>query len=122
MLLKFGQIVDLEKLEVLSSNPVIDEKKQQLRGMEQQGSKELTVLDSKIEEKRRELVAMVRDNTFRLNRMHDLITTMKAMEERLDIRQKSMVSSVLNFQFTDQKCSMERWRHSVAIMHPSLAA
>ena len=92
MLLKFGQIVDLEKLEVLSSNPVIDEKRKQLRVIEQQGGKELAVLEGKIEEKRRELVAMVQDNTFRLNRMHDLITTMKAMEERLDIRQKSMVS------------------------------
>ena len=93
MLLKFGQIVDLEKLEVLSSNPVIDEKRHLLREMEQQGSREMAVLDSKIEEKRKELVAMVRDNTLRLNRMHDLNTTMKAMEERLDIRQKSMVSS-----------------------------
>ncbi len=93
MLLKFGQIVDLEKLEVLSSNPIIDDKRQQLRVMEQQASKELAILDNKIEEKRRELVAMVQDNTFRLNRMHDLITTMKAMEERLDIRQRNMVSS-----------------------------
>ncbi len=92
MLLKFGQIVDLEKLEVLSSNPVIEERRQQLRQMEVQGSREMATMQGKIDQKKRELVRMVKENTVRLNRMHDLITTMTHMEERLDARQRSMVS------------------------------
>lgn len=92
MLLKFGQIVDLEKLEVLSSNPVIEEKRQQLREMELQAGREVAAVQGKIEHKKQELVSLVQENTVRLNRMHDLITTMKEMGERLDARQKSMVS------------------------------
>lgn len=75
-MLKFGQIVDLEKLEVLSSNPVIEERRQQLRQMEVQGSREMATMQGKIDQKKRELVRMVKENTVRLNRMHDLITTM----------------------------------------------
>lgn len=91
MLLKFGQIVDLEKLEVLSSNPVIEERRQQLRELELQGNREMACLQGKIDQKKRELVRMVKENTQRLNRMHDLITTRTQMEERLDARQRSMV-------------------------------
>ena len=92
MLLKFGQIVDLEKLEVLSSNPIIDERRQQLRELELQANREMAWVQEKIDQKKRELVRMVKENTQRLNRMHDLITTRTQMEERLDARQRSMVS------------------------------
>ena len=92
MLLKFGQIVDLEKLEVLSSNPIIDERRQQLRELELQANREMARVQEKIDQKKRELVRMVKENTQRLNRMHDLITTRTQMEERLDARQRSMVS------------------------------
>lgn len=92
MLLKFGQIVDLERLEVLSSNPVIEERRQQLREVERLGSLELATVQTKIEQKKKELVRMVQENTRRLNRMHHFISTMNQMEERLDARQKSMVS------------------------------
>ena len=89
---KFGQTVDLEKLEVLSSNPVIEEKRQQLREMERQGSKEVAAVNSKIDQRRKELVRMVKKNTVQMNRKHGLLTTMTQMGERLDVRQKSMVS------------------------------
>lgn len=91
MMLKFGQIVDLEKLEVLSSNPIIEERRKELRRMEQGGTMELLTMQEKIEQKKRELVEMIKENTIRLNRMHDLITTRTQMEERLDARQKNMV-------------------------------
>ena len=92
-MLKFGQIVDLEKLEVLSSNPVIEEKRQKLREMELQGAREMASVQGKIEQKKKELVKMVKENTLRLNRMHDLVSTMNHMEERLDARQRTMVSA-----------------------------
>ena len=92
MLLKFGQVVDLEKLEVLSSNPMIEEKRQQLRELERQGSREVAAMQARIEQKRKELVRMVQENTRRQNRLYELVTTKRQMEERLDIRQKSMVS------------------------------
>ena len=92
MLLKFGQIVDLEKLEVLNCNPAIDEKRVQLREMEVQANRQMTAVQAKIDQKRRELLRVVQENTLRLNRMHDLITTKKEVEERLDARQKSMVN------------------------------
>ena len=91
MLLKFGQIVDLEKLEVLSSNPIIEEHRRKLRKMEQDGNKELLTLRERIERKKRELIEMIKENTIRLNRMHDLITTKTRIEERLDVKQKNMV-------------------------------
>ena len=50
-MLKFGQIVDLEKLEVLSSNPVIEEKWQKLWEMELQGAREMASVQGKIEQK-----------------------------------------------------------------------
>ena len=95
MLMKFGQIVDLEKLEVLQSNPVIEEKRHQLREMEYQGNQEVAAVQAKINQKKKELLNVVRENTLRLNRKHSLITTMRGIEERLDIRQKSMVSQCI---------------------------
>ena len=92
-MLKFGQIVDLEKLEVLSSNPVIEEKRQKLREMELQGAREMASVQGKIDQKKKERVKMVKENTLRLNRMHDLVSTMNRMEERLDARQRTMVSA-----------------------------
>ena len=94
MLEKFGQIVDLEKLEVLSSNPVIEEKREQLRLMDEEGVREANRVQAMIVDKRRELVHLKRENTKRLKRKHALITTMTEIGERLDARQKSMVSAV----------------------------
>ena len=62
MMLKFGQIVDLE---VLSSNPVIKEKQQKLREMELQGAQEMACMQGKIEQKKKELVKTVKENTMR---------------------------------------------------------
>lgn len=92
MQLKFGQIVDLEKLEVLQSNPAIEEKKDQLRAMDKQARREVNEIQEKIEEKKRELVSAVRANTQRLNRIYSLISVKNGIEERLDARQKTMVS------------------------------
>ena len=91
MLLKFGQVVDLKKLEVLQSNPVLDEKRAQIRSLEMEGMKEIVLVKEKVEQKRRELMGVVQDNTVRLKRMYELLTLEREISRRLDARQKSMV-------------------------------
>ncbi len=92
MLLKFGQIVDLEKLEVLTRNPAIDEKRLLLREMERKASRETAAMEAKVQQKRRDLASVIQKNTRKLNRMYNLITTEKELEKKLDARQKSIVS------------------------------
>lgn len=91
MMLKFGQIVDLQKLEVLQSNPVLDYKKAQLQALQWEGGKEVVVVKEKVEQKRRELMSVVQENTARLKRMYELLTMEREIGGRLDARQKVMV-------------------------------
>ena len=91
MMLKFGQIVDLKKLEVLQSNPVLEEKRALLQSLEREGMKEVDVLRAEVEQKRRELKDIMLENTARLKRKYHLVTMEREMGIRLDARQKSMV-------------------------------
>ncbi len=91
MMLKFGQIVDLDKLEVLQSNPVLEEKRVKLDLLEKESLRETRMMDRKVELKRHELMTVTQENTERNTRKHKLLTTLRDVQEQLDSRQKSMV-------------------------------
>ena len=92
MMLKFGRIVDLDRLEGLSVNHIVGELRGKLRKVEQKREQEVALVETKINAEKRRLAAMTRENTQRLNRLHDLRSTKDRLEKRLNARQKSMVS------------------------------
>lgn len=91
MMLKFGRIVDLDRLEGLSVNHIVEELRSKLRTMEQRAGKDLAAISAQIETENHRLAAVTRENTKRLDRQHDLYTTKESLEDRLNMRQKSMV-------------------------------
>ena len=90
-MLKFGRIVDLDRLEGLSVNHIVEELRSKLRTMEQRASKDLAAISAQIEAENHRLAAVTRENTKRLDRQCDLYTTKESLEDRLNTRQKSMV-------------------------------
>ena len=92
MMLKFGRIVDLDRLEGLSVNHIVGDLRSKLRKVEQKREQEVASIEAKINAEKRRLTAVTRENTQRLNRLHELRDTKDKLEERLNARQKSMVS------------------------------
>ena len=102
MLLKFGRIVDLDRLEGLSVNHIVEELKAKLRAMEKKANKELASIEAEIAAERRKLAQVTRENTETLRQTHALFTEQTGLEERLNARQKSMVTNSLRFNFIVQ--------------------
>ena len=92
MMLKFGQIVDMDKLEVLQSNPVLDEKRVKLDLLEKESLRETRAMNRKVDLKRRELMTVTQENTERNTQKHKLLTSLRDLQGQLDSRQKAMVS------------------------------
>ena len=92
MMLKFGRIVDLDRLEGLSVNHIVEDLRSKLRKVEQRREQEVSLIEAQIDSEKRKLAAMTRENTHRLNRLHELRSEKERLEERLNARQKSMVS------------------------------
>ena len=92
MMLKFGQIVDMDKLEVLQSNPVLDEKRVKLDLLEKESLRETRAMNRKVDLKRRELMTVTQENTERNTQKHKLLTRLRDLQGQLDSRQKAMVS------------------------------
>ena len=90
-MLKFGRIVDLDRLEGLSVNHIVGDLRSKLRKVEQKREKDVSAIDALINQEKRKLAAMTRENTHRLNRLYELRSTKDRLEERLNARQKSMV-------------------------------
>lgn len=90
MLLKFGQVVDLDRLEGLGTNRIVEELRGKLSALEHRTSQELAELEAQMDTERHRLVAVTRENT-RLNQLHELLTTQTQLEQKLNARQKSMV-------------------------------
>jgi len=91
MLLKFGQVVDLDRLEGLGTNRIVEELRGKLSALEHRTSQELAELEAQMDTERHRLVAVTRENTQRLNQLHELLTTQTQLEQKLNARQKSMV-------------------------------
>ena len=92
MMLKFGRIVDLDRLEGLSVNHIVEGLHGKLRKVEQRRERDVSVIETEINSEKRNLAAVTRENTERLNRLHELHNAKERLEERLNARQKTMVS------------------------------
>ncbi|KAK3107014.1 hypothetical protein FSP39_005065 [Pinctada imbricata] len=86
---KFGQPVDLEKLETIIVNRQIEELKEKLRLTEIQCSEEIKEWNEKIAEKKERITAKIKDNTNRLDQLCMLLNEKKEFEAHLDSRQKN---------------------------------
>lgn len=95
MMLKFGRVVDLDRLEGLSVNHIVGDLRSKLRKVEEKREQEVALIEAKINAEKRRLAAVTRENTQRLNHLHELRDTKERLEERLNARQKSMVSCFL---------------------------
>ena len=92
MLLKFGQVVDLDRLEGLGTNRIVEELRGRLRALEHSARQDMAELEAQVETERHRLVAATRENTHRLDQLHELLTAQTQVEQRLNGRQKSIVS------------------------------
>ncbi|XP_077985504.1 cilia- and flagella-associated protein 44-like isoform X2 [Glandiceps talaboti] len=90
MMLKFGRIVDLEKLETVGVNRNIEELKEKLRINEFAHAEELLKLQEKIEAKKARITALTRDNTDKIEQLTLLLGESKELETQLDSRQKNL--------------------------------
>jgi len=90
MMLKFGRIVDLEKLETVTVNRNIEELKEQVRRQENKNAREATRGQKKIDELKDQIIHLTRANTARLERLNVLINDKGNLEDELDKRQKNM--------------------------------
>lgn len=91
MMLKFGRVVDLDRLEGLSVNHIVEELRSKLRSLEEKAGNDLALLSRNIDAEKQRLAQITRENTRRLNRENELITAKQKLEDNLNARQKSMV-------------------------------
>jgi len=91
-LLKFGRLVDLEKLETVSVNRAAEELKEKLRLQEKESAKEISEWDKKIDALQSKLTGLIRENTRRMDTYTTLLQERKHLEQKLDSRQKDLGS------------------------------
>ena len=91
MMLKFGRVVDLDRLEGLSVNHIVEELSGKLRAVERKRGQEVMAIERKIDTERHKLAAVTREHTKLLRTIDQLHKNKEQLEERLNARQKSMV-------------------------------
>ncbi|XP_078493244.1 cilia- and flagella-associated protein 44-like isoform X2 [Ciona intestinalis] len=90
MMLKFGRIVDLDKLDSVTINKNVEELKEQVRRQEVKNTTELLKRQRRIDELRERITELTRDNTIRLERLNVLANDKEELEQGLDHRQRTM--------------------------------
>nr|CAB3230210.1 WD repeat-containing protein 52-like [Phallusia mammillata] len=90
MMLKFGRIVDLDKLNSVTVNKNVEELKEQVRLNEVKNARQLLKLQHHIDDLRDRITGLTRDNTNRLERLNVLMNDNNSLEVELDHRQKHM--------------------------------
>uniref|UniRef100_A0A7M5XG43 Uncharacterized protein n=1 Tax=Clytia hemisphaerica TaxID=252671 RepID=A0A7M5XG43_9CNID len=101
-LLKFGRLVDLEKLETVSVNRVAEELKEKLRMQEEQNIRDLNNWDKTIDQLQSELTVHVKENTKRLDTYTVLHRANRELEVSLDARQKNLGSEFQGDRMADE--------------------
>ncbi|KAJ3045333.1 Cilia- and flagella-associated protein 44 [Rhizophlyctis rosea] len=91
-MLKFGQIIDLEKLERMGVNRIADELRDKLAKEDVKRMRELGGWDEKINELKEELTELTRENTVRLERLVDLTEEKGRLEDALNESQGSVTA------------------------------
>ncbi|XP_077861599.1 cilia- and flagella-associated protein 44-like [Saccoglossus kowalevskii] len=90
MMLKFGRVVDLEKLETIGVNRNVEELKEKLRINEYAHAEELRKLEDKIAHKKDKITNLTHDNTDKIEQLTLLLGENKELEGLLDSRQKNL--------------------------------
>ncbi|KAJ3173567.1 Cilia- and flagella-associated protein 44 [Geranomyces variabilis] len=91
-MLKFGQIIDLEKLERMGVNKNADELREKLAKEDVKRLKEVEDLQAEVVKLREQLTEVTKDNTVRLERLVDLTDTKQTLEEGLNAAQLSVTA------------------------------
>ncbi|CAH1262544.1 CFAP44 [Branchiostoma lanceolatum] len=90
MMLKFGRIVDLERLESLRVNRNIEELKEKLRANELKSAANLAKWGERVQMERDRITELTRNNTQLLDQLNLLLGERKELETSLDARQKNL--------------------------------
>jgi hypothetical protein len=93
-MLKFGQIVDLEKLERLGSNKAAEELKDKLQKEELKRAREIASLEKQIREEKTSLMTVMQENTLCLERIVLLQDQKQNVERGLNAAQKSVNAEI----------------------------
>ncbi|GLC74134.1 Cilia- and flagella-associated protein 44 [Pleodorina starrii] len=91
-MLKFGQVIDLELLDKVSSSRGTEDLKEELRKQELQYARELAEWDAKIAARMDELVVLTRENTACLNAVSELTAAQRKLETGLTATRKGLFS------------------------------
>ncbi|KAI8915149.1 hypothetical protein DFJ77DRAFT_430281 [Powellomyces hirtus] len=100
-MLKFGQIIDLEKLERMGVNKNADELREKLAKEDSKRLKEVEELQVEVLKLREELTEVTKDNTVRLEQLVDLTDTKQTLEEGLNAAQLSVTAEYSGPQHRD---------------------
>nr|KAJ3422153.1 Cilia- and flagella-associated protein 44 [Polyrhizophydium stewartii] len=91
-MLKFGQTIDLEKLERLGVNKTADELREKLQREDNKRLKEATEFDGEIESLKERLTNVTRDNTLKLETLVQLKEQRSELEDSLNASQASVTA------------------------------
>ena len=91
-MLKFGRLIDLERLEKLGVNKNADELKEKIQRDEIKRSKELGEWDFKIGAYREDLTSVIKENTVRLETLGNLTEAKKKLEDSLNYNQATVTA------------------------------
>ncbi|XP_051783012.1 cilia- and flagella-associated protein 44 isoform X2 [Erpetoichthys calabaricus] len=90
MQLKFGRVVDLQALQVVSVNRNVEEMKEKARVNEVIFAREMEAWEKKIWEMKMQQAEVTRANTQKLDELNSMLMQKAQLEEQLDARQKSL--------------------------------
>ncbi|CAK8686101.1 unnamed protein product [Clavelina lepadiformis] len=90
MMLKFGRIVDLEKLDAVTINRNVEELKEQVRRNEAKNAQEILKREKRINRLKDQVTDLTRANTKRLEALNVLVNDKDELEQELDKRQRTM--------------------------------
>ncbi|KAJ3417018.1 Cilia- and flagella-associated protein 44 [Chytridiales sp. JEL 0842] len=91
-MLKFGQIIDLEKLERMGINRGADELREKLQKEDNRRQKELEQWDSKINSLKEDLTEVTKNNTYLLETLVTLTETKRQLEDNLNQSQSAVMA------------------------------
>jgi septal ring factor EnvC (AmiA/AmiB activator) len=95
-MLKFGKLVDLEKLEKLGSNKIADELRERIRLEDNQRQKDLQEMEEKLKQERLELMNATKFHTECMEKMLELKKKRKSLENSLNSIELSAVCTSLS--------------------------
>ncbi|KAI8897709.1 WD40-repeat-containing domain protein, partial [Globomyces pollinis-pini] len=102
-MLKFGQIIDLEKLEKLGSNKTADELKEKIEKEDLRRIKEVAEMNKKIREHKSRLTDVIRKNSNNLENLVELQEKKNSLETSLNMSQTVVNTELSGLQKKDIK-------------------